>query len=65
MAPSWTTPGPTVFYEDLNTEDNTGENDYLVFGYSHSLGTNTKVIIEHQRPDAGQNRTALALRVDF
>ena len=57
--------GAYVFYEDLNTENNTGENDYLVFGYSHSLGTNTKVIIEHQRPDEGQNRTALALRVDF
>ena len=57
--------GAYVFYEDYDTENNTDENDYLVFGYSHSLGTNTKVIIEHQRPDEGQNRTALALRVDF
>ena len=57
--------GAYVFYEDLNTENNSGENHYLLFGYSRSLGTNTTVIIEHQRPDEGRNRTALALRVDF
>ena len=53
------------FYEDKNTESNVGENDHILFGYSRSLGTNTKVIIEHSRPDSGRNRTALALRVDF
>ena len=57
--------GAYVFYEDYDTENNTGENDYLLFGYSYSLGTNTTVIIEHQRPDTGRNKTALALKVDF
>ena len=57
--------GAYVYYEDLNTENDTGENHYLLFGYSRSLGTNTRVIIEHLRPDTGRNKTALALRVDF
>ena len=57
--------GAYVFYEDLNTENNTGENHYIVLGYSRSLGTNTTAIVEVQVPDEGQNRTALALRVDF
>ena len=57
--------GAYMFYEDLNTEDNTGENHYIVFGYSYSLGPGTRVIIEHQRPDEGRKRTALALKVDF
>ena len=52
-----------AYYEDLN--DHADENDYLLFGYSHSLGTNTRIIVEHQRADVGQNRTALAVRVDF
>ena len=54
-----------AYYEDLNTDDNTGENDSLLFGYSHSVGTNTKVIVEYQHPDSGQKTTALAVRVDF
>ena len=54
-----------AYYEDRNTDDNTGENDSLLFGYSHSVGTNTKVIVEYQHPDSGQKRTALAVRVDF
>ena len=41
------------------------DDDSLILGYTHSLGTNTRVILEHQRPDDGQNRTAFALRVDF
>ena len=57
--------GAYVFYEDLDTENNVGENHYILLGYSHSLGTNTKAIVEVQVPDEGQNRTALALRVDF
>ena len=57
--------GAYLYYEDLNTEDNTGENHHLLFGYSYSLGTNTRLIIEHLRPDEGRNKTALALRVDF
>ena len=57
--------GAYVYYEDLNSEDNMGENHYLLFGYSRSLGTNTRVIVEHLRPDNGRNKTALALRVDF
>ena len=57
--------GAYVFYEDLNTENGTNESDHLLFGYSHELGANTQVVIEHQRPNAGQNRTALALIVNF
>ena len=57
--------GAYVFYEDLNTESKAGETDHILFGYSRSLGTNTKVIIEHQRPNEGRNRTALALQVNF
>ena len=57
--------GAYVYYEDLNTENDAGENHYLLFGYSRSLGTNTRVIIEHLRPDTGRNKTALALKVDF
>ena len=57
--------GAYVFYEDLNTENNMGENHYIVLGYSRSLGTNTWAIVEVQVPDEGRNRTALALRVDF
>ena len=52
-------------YEDYNTDSKTGENDYLIFGYSHSLGTNTRIIAEHRRPDDGRKATAVALRVDF
>ena len=57
--------GAYVFYEDLNTANNMGENHYIVLGYSRSLGTNTWAIVEVQVPDEGRNRTALALRVDF
>ena len=57
--------GAYVFYEDLNTESGTNETDYLLFGYSYALGDNTEVILEHQRPNAGQNRTALAFVVNF
>ena len=57
--------GAYVFYEDLNTENNMGENHYIVLGYSRSLGTNTWAIVEVQVPDEGRNRTASALRVDF
>ena len=57
--------GAYVFYEDLNTANNMGENHYIVLGYSRSLGTNTSAIVEVQIPDEGRNRTALALRVDF
>ena len=52
-------------YEDYNTDSSMGENDYLIFGYAHSLGTNTRIIAEHRRPDTGQKATAIALRVDF
>ena len=52
-------------YEDYNTDNDVGENDYLIFGYSHSLGTNTRIIAEHRRPDTGRKATAIALRVDF
>ena len=52
-------------YEDYNTDSKANENDYLIFGYSHSLGTNTRIIAEHLRPDTGQKRTAVVLRVDF
>ena len=52
-------------YEDYNTDNDVGENDALIFGYSHSLGTNTRIIAEHLRPDDGRKRTAIALRVDF
>ena len=57
--------GAYLYYEDLNTEDNSGENHHLLLGYSYSLGTNTRLIIEHLRPDEGRKKTALALRVDF
>ena len=57
--------GAYVFYEDLNTEDGTNEADHLLFGYTYALGDNTRVILEHQRPNAGQNRTALAFVVNF
>ena len=57
--------GAYVFYEDLNSENNTNEERHILLGYSRSLGTNTKVIIEHQRPDEGRNRTALAFQVNF
>ena len=52
-------------YEDYNTDSDVGENDYLIFGYSHKLGTNTRFIVEHRRQDVGQSPTAIALRVDF
>ena len=52
-------------YEDFNSDVSTADDDSIILGYTHSLGTNTRVILEHQRPDDGQNRTALALRVDF
>ena len=52
-------------YEDYNTDNNVGENDALIFGYLHSLGTNTAVIAEHFRPDTGRKRTAIALRINF
>ena len=52
-------------YEDYNTDSDAGENDNLIFGYSHSLGTNTRIIAEHHRPDTGRKRTAIALRIDF
>lgn len=54
-----------AYYEDLNTENNAGENHHVLLGYSRSLGTNTRLIFEHLRPDTGRNKTALALRVDF
>lgn len=57
--------GAYVYYEDLNTDDNMGENHHLLLGYSYALGTNTRLIIEHLRPDEGRNKTALALRVNF
>ena len=57
--------GAYVFYEDLDTENNMGENHYILLGYSRSLGTNTRAIVEVQIPDEGRNRTAVALRVDF
>ena len=57
--------GAYVYYEDLNTDDNTGENHFLLFGYTRVLGTNTRVIVEHLRPDNGVNKSALALVVDF
>ena len=52
-------------YEDYNTDSSMNENDSLIFGYSHSLGTNTRIIAEHRRPDTGRKTTAIALRVDF
>ena len=57
--------GAYVYYEDLNTDDNMGENHYLLFGYTRELGTNTRVIVEHLRPDNGVNKSALALVVNF
>ena len=52
-------------YEDYNTDNDTGENDYLIFGYSYLVGNNTRIIAEHLRPDTGRKLTAVALRVDF
>ena len=57
--------GGYVLYEDYNTDDGSGENDFLILGYSRSLGTNTRVILEHARPDTGMKSTALVLRVAF
>ena len=52
-------------YEDYNTDNDVGENDHLIVGYSYKVGNNTRVIAEHHRRDVGQDRTAVALRVDF
>ena len=57
--------GGYVSYEDYNSEDNTEDEHYLIFGYSRALGTNTRFVIEHRRPDADVNTTALALIVNF
>ena len=57
--------GGYVSYEDYNSEDNTKDEHYLIFGYSRALGTNTRFVIEHRRPDADVNTTALALIVNF
>lgn len=57
--------GAYVYYEDLNTESNEGENHHILLGYSYAIGNNTRLILEHLRPDEGAKKTALALRVDF
>ena len=65
-----------AYYEDFNLDkrlnaegnavvSNPGDNDAFLFGYSHSLGTNTSIILEHLRPDTGQKKTALAVKIDF
>ena len=57
--------GAYVEYEDHNTDDNAGDEHYFIFGYSRALGTNTRIVVEHRRPDAGVNTTAFAFMVSF
>lgn len=55
-----------VYYEDLQPDMGADAN-YLLLGYSHSVGPGATVIAEYQMPDddSGPNRSALVLRVDF
>ena len=55
-----------LYYEDLQPDMGADAN-YLLLGYSHSVGPGATVIAEYQMPDddTGPNRSALVLRVDF
>ena len=57
--------GNGSLYTEYEDTDAAMDNDYLLLGYSHSLGTNTTLIAEYMTPDTGPNLTAIALKVDF
>ncbi len=58
-----------VHYEDLQYDDNMNENNFMVFGLSHTLAPGVVVIAEYQAADDDEdknpNRGAVAVRVDF
>ena len=54
-----------LYYEDMNTDSGTGEDDWTLFGYTYPIGPSTRFIAEHRTSDSDDSRTALALRVDF
>ena len=55
-----------VYYEDMQP-DNTTDRNYLLLGYSHTIGPGVVVIAEYQLPsdDSNPERSAVAVRVDF
>ena len=53
-------------YEDYNDDASNAADDRIVIvGYSYGIGPGTKVIAEHKNQKEGDDKTILALRVDF
>jgi predicted porin len=55
-----------LYYED-DQPDAGADSNYLLLGYSHTIGPGVVVIAEYQMPsdDAGSNRSAVVVKVDF
>ena len=52
-------------YEDIDSDDNAADNNYLLVGYAHTVAPGFTVIGEFTTPDTGTDKGALVLKVDF